>query len=184
MQDAIKESDAKMKTAIEVLKRNFVAVRTGRANPALLDHINVDYYGSPTPLKQLASISVPEPRQLLITPYDKTAAQAIEKAILTSDLGINPSREANVLRLSLPQPSEERRKELVKVVKKETEDAKVAIRNVRREANDSLKKQKNEKKITEDDEKNLDKKVQDMTNKYCSEVDHLLATKQKEIMEV
>ncbi|MBU0672107.1 MAG: ribosome recycling factor, partial [Candidatus Margulisbacteria bacterium] len=155
-----------------------------RANPALLDHINVDYYGSPTPLKQLASISVPEPRQLLITPYDKTAAQAIEKAILTSDLGINPSREANVLRLSLPQPSEERRKELVKVVKKETEDAKVAIRNVRREANDSLKKQKNEKKITEDDEKNLDKKVQDMTNKYCSEVDHLLATKQKEIMEV
>ncbi|MFH1347393.1 MAG: ribosome recycling factor [Candidatus Margulisiibacteriota bacterium] len=184
MQDAIKESEAKMEKAIDALKRNFVAVRTGRANPALLDHINVDYYGSPVPLKQLASISVPEPRQLLVTPYDKTAAQAIEKAIMASDLGINPKREATAIRLALPEPSEERRKELVKVVKKESEEAKVAIRNVRREANETLKKQKNEKQITEDDEKTSDKKIQDLTNKYCGEVDNLLSAKQKEIMEV
>ena len=146
MQDAVKESEAKMKKAIEVLKKNFVAVRTGRANPALLDHINVDYYGAPVPLKQLASISVPESRQLLISPFDKNSAQESEKAILTSDLGINPRREAGVIRLMLPDMSEERRKQLVKVIKKESEDAKVAIRNVRREANDALKKQKNEKK--------------------------------------
>jgi len=184
MQDAIKESETKMQKALEVLKKNFSAVRTGRANPALLDHVSVDYYGSPVPLKQLASIAVPEPRQLLVTPYDKTSAQAIEKAIMTSDLGINPKREAGVIRLMLPEPSEERRKEMVKVIKKEAEESKVAIRNVRREANDSLKKQKNEKKITEDDEKSLDKKVQDLTNKYCSDVDQLVATKQKEVMEV
>ena len=184
MQDAVKESEAKMKKAIDALKRNFVAVRTGRANPALLDHVSVDYYGSAVPLKQLASISVPEPRQLLVTPYDKNAAQAIEKAIMTSDLGINPKREATTIRLALPEPSEERRKELVKVIKKESEDAKIAIRNVRREANEALKKQKSEKTITEDDEKTLDKKVQDLTNKFCGEIDTLLAAKEKEIMEV
>jgi ribosome recycling factor len=184
MQDVLKESEAKMQKAIEVLKKNFAAVRTGRANPALLDHVNVDYYGSAVPLKQLASIAVPEPRQLLVTPYDKNAAQAIEKAILTSDLGINPKREAAVIRLTLPEPSEERRKELVKVVKKEAEEAKIAIRNVRREANEALKKQKSDKKITEDDEKTQDKKVQDLTNKYCSEADKMLAAKEKEIMEV
>ncbi len=184
MQDAVKESEAKMKKAIEVLKKNFMAVRTGRANPALLDHINVDYYGAPVSLKQLASISVPEPRQLLITPFDKTSAQAIEKAIMTSDLGINPKREAGVIRLMLPDMSEERRKQLTKVIKKESEDAKVAIRNVRREANDTLKKQKNDKAITEDDEKTLDKKIQDLTNKYTGEIDALLSSKEKELMEV
>jgi len=184
MQDVMKESRAKMDKALEVLKKNFAAVRTGRANPALLDHVTVDYYGAPTPLKQLASISVPEPRMLLITPYDKNSAPNIEKAILTSDLGINPRRDAGVLRLVLPEPSEERRKELVKVIKKESEDSKIAIRNVRREANDSLKKQKNEKKITEDDEKTLDKKVQDLTNKHIAEIDTLLKDKEKEIMEV
>ncbi len=184
MQDALKEGEAKMRKAVEVLKKNFAGVRTGRASPALLDHINVNYYGSPVPLKQLASVSVPEPRQLLVTPYDKNAAQEIEKAILTSDLGINPKREAGVLRLFLPEPSEERRKELVKLIKKESEDAKVAVRNVRREAIEVLKKQKSEKKITEDDEKVQDKKVQDLTNKHCGEVDKLLAAKEKEIMEV
>ena len=184
MQDALKESDVKMQKAVGVLKNNFAGVRTGRASPALLDHVNVNYYGTAVPLKQLAQVSVPEPRQLLITPYDKNAAQEIEKAILTSDLGINPKREAGVIRLILPEPSEERRKELVKLIKKETEEAKVAIRNVRREAIESLKKQKSGKEITEDDEKILDKKVQDLTNKYCSEVDKLLAAKEKEIMEV
>ena len=184
MQDALKESDVKMQKAVGVLKKNFAGVRTGRANPALLDHVTVNYYGTAVPLKQLASISVPESRQLLITPYDKNAAQEIEKAILTSDLGINPKREAGVIRLILPEPSQERRKELVKLTKKETEEAKVAIRNVRREAIESLKKQKSGKEITEDDEKVLDKKVQDLTNKYCAEVDKLLAAKEKEIMEV
>jgi ribosome recycling factor len=184
MLEVLKESEEKMKKALEALKKNFTAIRTGRANPALLDHVMVDYYGAPTSIKQLASIAVPEPRQLLVTPYDKTAAPAIEKAILTSDLGINPKREGDVIRLSLPEPSEERRKELVKVVKKESEEAKIAIRNVRREANDALKKQKTEKKITEDIEKTQDKKVQDLTDKYVSEIDKLLTSKEKEIMEV
>lgn len=184
MQDAIRESEAKMKKAVDALKKNFAGVRTGRANPALLDHINVNYYGAPVPLKQIASISVPEPRQLLITPYDKNASQDIEKAIMTSDLGINPKREANVIRLMLPEPSEERRKDLVKMIKKESEEAKVAVRNVRREGIDSLKKQKSSKAITEDDEKTQDKKVQELTDKYCKEIDALLAAKEKEVMEV
>ena len=184
MQDAIRESEAKMKKAVDALKKNFAGVRTGRANPALLDHINVNYYGAPVPLKQIASISVPEPRQLLITPYDKNASQDIEKAIMTSDLGINPKREANVIRLMLPEPSEERRKDLVKMIKKESEEAKVAVRNVRREGIDSLKKQKSSKAITEDDEKTMDKKVQELTDKYCKEIDALLAAKEKEVMEV
>ncbi|OGB87218.1 ribosome recycling factor [candidate division WOR-1 bacterium RIFCSPLOWO2_02_FULL_46_20] len=184
MLNVLKESEAKMEKAIVVLKKNFVAVRTGRANPSLLDHVVVSYYGAPTPLRQLASISVPEPRMLVVTPYDKNSAQDIEKAILTSDLGLNPRREAGVVRLTLPEPSEERRKELVKVIKKESEDAKIAIRNIRREANENLRKQKNDKTLTEDDEKAQDKKVQDLTNKCCAEVDKLYSSKEKEIMEV
>jgi ribosome recycling factor len=181
MQDVIKESEARMQKALEVLKKNFAAVRTGRANAALLDHIHVDYYGASTALKQLAQVSVPEARCLLITPYDKTAAQAIEKAILTSDLGINPKNEGGAIRLTLPEPSQERRKELVKLTKKESEDAKIAIRNVRRDAIEALKKQKADKTITE---KMQDKKVQEMTDKFCAEIDKLLAAKEKEIMEV
>lgn len=184
MPDVLKESEAKMGKAIAVLKKNFVAVRTGRANPSLLDHVMVSYYGAPTPLKQLASISVPEPRMLVVTPYDKNSAQDIEKAISTSDLGLNPRRESGAIRLALPEPSEERRRELVRVIKKEAEDAKIAIRNIRREAIDVLKKQKNDKTITEDDEKGQDKKVQDITNKCCAEVDKLYSGKEKEIMEV
>ena len=184
MQDTVRESEVKMQKAIEVLKRNFAAVRTGRANPALLDHVKVNYYGTSVPLKQLASISVPETRTLLVTPYDKNAAPEIEKAILTSDLGINPKREAGVIRLFLPEPSQERRKELAKLIKKEAEEAKVAVRNLRREAMESLKQQKGGKQITEDDEKVLDKKVQELTNKYCSEIDKLQTSKEKEIMEV
>lgn len=184
MQDILKESESRMQKAIEALKKNFAAVRTGRANPALLDHVHVEYYGSSVPLKQLAQVSAPEPRLLLVTPYDKAASQGIEKAILTSDLGINPKNEGGVLRLILPEPSEERRKELVKVVKKESEDAKIAVRNVRRDAIEALKKQKAEKKVTEDEEKVKDKKVQEMTDKSCAEIDKLLTTKEKEIMEV
>jgi ribosome recycling factor len=184
MKEVIKETEAKMQKALEALKKNFAAVRTGRANPALLDHVTVSYYGTDVPLKQLASVSAPEPRALLVTPYDKNAAADIEKAILASDLGINPRREAGVIRLFLPEPSEERRKELVKVIKKETEEAKVAVRNVRRDANDTLKKQKAAKEITEDDEKTLDKKIQDLTNKYTGEIDKLEKAKEKEVLEV
>ena len=184
MQDVLKECEHKMKMAIEVLGKNFSAVRTGRASPALLDHVMVSYYGSDVPLRQLASIAVPEPRALLVTPFDKNASQEIEKAILKSDLGINPRREAGVIRLFLPEPSEERRKELVKVIKKETEDAKIAIRNVRREGIEALKKQKKDKAITEDDEKVIDKKVEGLTHKYTDAVDKALAAKQKEVMEV
>jgi ribosome recycling factor len=180
MQDVIKDGEGRMQKAMEVLKKNFAAVRTGRANPALLDHIHVDYYGASTPLKSLAQVSAPEARCLLVTPYDKTAAQAIEKAILTSDLGINPKNEGGTIRLSLPEPSQER----VKVTKKEAEDAKIAIRNVRRDAIEVLKKQKADKAITEDMEKMLDKKVQELTDKCTLEIDKLLAAKEKEIMEV
>lgn len=184
MQDVLKESDERMQRAVGALKKNFAAVRTGRANPALLDHVTVSYYGSTVPLKQLASISAPEARMIVVTPYDKGASAEIEKAILTSDLGINPRREGGVIRLVLPEPSEERRKELVKVVKKESEEGKIAVRNVRRDAIESLKKKKNEKLITEDIEKMQDKKVQEMTDKYCLEIDKLVAAKEKEILEV
>jgi len=184
MQDILRDSEGRMQKAVETLKKNFAAVRTGRANPTLLDHIQVEYYGTNVSLKQLAAISAPEPRVLLVTPYDKSAAAAIEKAILTSDLGINPKREGDLIRLVLPEPSEERRRELVKVVKKEAEDARVAVRNIRRDAIEALKKQKNDKQISEDVEKIQDKKIQELTDKYCAEIDKLLAAKEKEIMEV
>ena len=184
MQEVIKECEHKMKKAVEVLAKNFSAVRTGRASPALLDHVLVSCYGSDMPLKQLASIAVPEPRALLVTPYDKSISPEIEKAILKSDLGLNPKREAGVIRLFLPEPSEERRKELVKMIKKEAEDAKVAIRNVRREGIEALKKQKKDKVITEDDEKVIDKKVEDLTHKFTGAVDQAFSAKQKEVMEV
>ncbi|OGC25670.1 ribosome recycling factor [candidate division WOR-1 bacterium RIFOXYB2_FULL_42_35] len=184
MQDVVKESESKMQKSMDALKMSFAAVRTGRASPALLDHVMVDYYGSPVSLKQLASVSVPDPRCLFVIPFDKNAAAEIEKAIMQSDLGINPKREAAGIRLSLPEPSEERRRELVKIIKKGTEDSKVSIRNIRRDAIEILKGQKKDKTITEDDEKNLDKKVQDLTNKYCSEADKLFSAKEKEVMEV
>ena len=184
MEDVLKDGESRMQKAMEALKKNFSAVRTGRANPALLDHVQVDYYGTSVPLKQLAQVSVPEPRMLLVTPYDKSAAQGIEKAILSSDLGINPKNEGGVIRLTLPELSEERRKDLIKVIKKESEDAKVAVRNVRRDAIEALKKQKADKKITEDEEKAKDKKVQELTDKYAAEVDKSLSAKEKEIMEV
>ena len=184
MQAVLKESESRMQKALETLRKNFAAVRTGRANPALLDHVQVEYYGTSVPLKQLASVAAPEPRALLVTPYDKGASQAIEKAIQSSDLGVNPKNEGSVIRLTLPEPSQERRKELVKVVKKEAEDAKIALRNVRRDAIETLKKQKADKTITEDAEKQQDKKVQELTDKYSAEIDKLLAGKEKEIMEV
>ncbi|MFA5839688.1 MAG: ribosome recycling factor [Candidatus Margulisiibacteriota bacterium] len=184
MQDVIKESEIKMQKALEALKKNLSGVRTGRANPSLLDHIKVSYYGSDVPLKQIAQVSAPEPRSLVITPFDKNASADIERALMSSDLGLNPRRDANVIRLSLPSPSEERRKELVKTVKKESEESKVALRNIRREAVEALKKKKNEKQITEDEEKTQDKKVQELTDKYSADIDKILHSKEKEILEV
>ena len=184
MQDVLKDSEARMQKSIDSLKKNFAAVRTGRANPALLDHIQVEYYGTNVPLKQLAQVSAPEPRVLLITPYDKGAAQGIEKALQASDLGVNPKNEGGMIRLVLPEPSEERRKELVKVIKKEAEEGKIALRNVRRDAIEILKKQKADKVISEDAEKMQDKKVQELTDKHSLEIDKLLAAKEKEILEV
>ena len=182
--DVIKDSEVKMQKAIEVLRKNLASIRTGRASPALLDQIHVEYYGSSVPLKQIAQVSCPEARQLLITPFDKSASQNIEKAINASDLGLTPKNEGGVIRLILPELSEERRKDLVKVIKKEAEDAKISVRNARREAIDVLKKQKLEKAITEDEEKTKDKKMQELTDKYCTDADKLVLIKEKEIMEV
>jgi len=174
----------KMEKTIHVLKDELHSIRAGRANPALLDHVVVDYYGTPTPINQLANISVPEARMLLVQPYDPSVMSAIEKAILTSDLGINPSNDGKVIRLVMPVLTEERRKELVKVVKKIGENAKIALRNERREANDSLKKMEKDKEITEDNLKSAEEEVQKMTDQYSGTVDNLIHQKEVEILEV
>lgn len=179
-----KEFEIKMKKTINVLKDDLNAIRAGRANPALLDRITVDYYGSQMPLKQIANVSSPEPRMLVIQPYDATSVKSIEKSILQSDLGINPSNDGKIIRLSIPMLTEERRRDLVKIVKKTGEDAKVAIRNERREANDHLKKMQKDSELTEDDFKRAEDTVQEMTNEHIELVDQMIAKKEKEIMEV
>lgn len=179
-----KELDEKMQKTIRVLKEELHSIRAGRANPALLDRIVVEYYGSPTPLKQIATVSAPEPRLLIIQPFDKSSVQSIEKAITQSDLGINPSNDGKIIRLAIPQLTEERRKELTKLAKKVGEDAKVAIRNERRDANDKLKKMQKNTEITEDDLKKSEDEVQKMTNKHIEIIDELIEKKEKEIMEV
>ncbi len=179
-----KELEEKMQKTVRVLKEDMQSIRAGRANPALLDRINVDYYGTPTPLKQIASVSAPEPRSLIIQPYDRSAVQPIEKAINQSDLGINPSNDGKIIRLAIPQLTEERRKELIKVVKKNGEEAKVALRNERRDANDKLKKMQKSSELTEDDFKKAESEVQKLTDKYIEIVDDLIAKKEKEMLEV
>ncbi len=179
-----KELEEKMQKTIGVLKEDLHSIRAGRANPALLDRITVEYYGSPTPLKQIATVSAPEPRLLVIQPFDKSSVQSIEKAITQSDLGINPSNDGKIIRLAVPQLTEERRKDLTKLAKKIGEDAKIAIRNERREANDKLKKMQKTTEITEDDLKKSEDEVQKMTNKYIEIIDELIEKKEKEIMEV
>lgn len=176
--------EEKMEKTITVLKNEFHTVRAGRANPQLLDRIFIDYYGAATPIKQVASISVPEPRIIMITPYDGSALSLIEKAISSSDLGINPNNDGKVIRLAIPMLTEERRKELVKTVKKLCEDAKVAIRNERRHANDALKKMEKSGEVTEDDLKSAETDVQKMTDKYIKTIDDLGTAKEKEILEV
>lgn len=174
----------RMKKAIQAYSRELASIRAGRANASLLDRITVDYYGAPTPVNQLAGISVPEARLLVIQPYDKTVLGEIEKAILKSDLGLNPTNDGNIIRLAIPALTEERRKELVKVVKKEAEEAKVAIRNVRRDANDELKKLEKSSEITEDDLRGYSDEIQKITDEHINKIDSMTKEKEKEILEV
>jgi len=167
-----------------VLKNELSSIRAGRANPSVLDRIQVDYYGSPTSIQQMAAVAVSEARILVITPWDKTTLGAIEKAIQKSDLGINPANDGNVIRIAFPQPTEERRKELCKQVSKIGEEAKVAIRAIRRDANEKIKAQKKKSEITEDDLKDLEKDIQNKTDKYIKDVDKTCESKEKEILEI
>ena len=184
MNELIKNTEEKMTKSIDALEREYKSIRAGRANAAVLDRVNVDYYGVPTPVQQMAAVSVPEPRTLLITPWDKTTLKDIEKAILTSEIGINPQNDGTCIRLNFPPLTEERRKDIVKDIRKKGEDAKVAVRNQRRDALDKLKALKKNNAITEDDESNGEKKIQNLTDKFCKEIDELSSIKEKEIMEI
>ena len=179
-----KEYESKMKKTIASYSDNLSTIRAGRANPDVLKKINVDYYGSPTPISSIAEIKVTDARTIVITAWDKSAIKGIEKAILTSDLGINPQSDGTAIRLSFPPTTEERRKELSKQISKMGEDAKVAIRNIRRDANDRVKTDKKNSVMTEDEAKQSDKLVQDLTDKYIKEIDTVTAAKTKEIMEI
>ena len=184
MSPEIVSYDERMKKTIEVVKSNFAAVRAGRANAGVLDRITVEYYGAPTQLNQVANIGSPDPRTLTIQPYDMSLLKAIEKAIQTSDLGINPQNDGRIIRLSFPQLTEERRKELTKQVRKYGEEGKVALRNIRRDAMDDIKKKTKKSELTEDDQKKLEKELQDLTDKRCKDIDELTAKKEKELMAV
>lgn len=184
MEKFLVDLEAKMKKTVEATNHNFASVRTGRATPALLDRVNVEYYGTSCPLKQLATISTPEPKMLLIHPFDKNSIHDIEKAILKSDLGITPANDGQNVRLVFPPLSEERRKELVKVVKNMSEEAKVALRNIRRDAVEDLKKQEKAKTISEDDAKRKTEEVQKLIDKFTKEIDDHLKKKEVEILEV
>ena len=184
MSPEIVSYDERMLKTIEVVKSNFASVRAGRANAGVLDRITVEYYGAPTPLNQVANIGSPDPRTLTIQPYDMSLLKAIEKAIQTSDLGINPQNDGRVIRLSFPQLTEERRKELTKQVRKYGEEGKVALRNIRRDAMDDIKKKTKKSELTEDDQKKLEKELQDLTDKRCKDIDDLTAKKEKELMAV
>jgi len=178
------EMEKKMSNVLANLKSEYATLRTGRASTALLDKIYVEYYGTPTPINQVASLSVPEPKMILIQPWEAKMLQVIEKAILKSDLGITPNNDGKVIRLKMPELTSERRQELAKVAKKKCEDAKVAIRNIRREYNETLKKMEKNKEISEDDLKRSQEEIQKITDKYIDEADKILVNKEKEIMEV
>ncbi|MFH1454478.1 MAG: ribosome recycling factor [Armatimonadota bacterium] len=181
-QKVFSSTEERMKKSIEAVQREFAGIRAGRANPALLDKISVECYGSTMPIKQVANVSIPEARMIIIQPWDKTIISDIEKAIQKSDLGINPSNDSNVIRLIIPSLTEERRLELVKVVKKKTEEGKVSIRNIRRDSMEELKAK--EKESSEDEVKKAQDQIQKITDKYIAELDRICAAKEKEIMEV
>ena len=185
MADAVmNEARDKMKKAQEALQRQLGQIRAGRANASLLDRITVDYYGVPTPVNQMASITIPEARVLMVTPFDKNMINDVEKAILASDIGLNPANDGNVIRLVIPQLTEERRKELAKEVKKESEGAKIAVRNIRRDAMDEYKKQQTNGDMTEDDLRNAEKDIQTLTDDNIKAIDSIVAEKEKELLEV
>ncbi len=184
MNTLINNTQEKMEKTIAALERDYKAVRIGRATPAVLDRISVDYYGVPTPIQQMAAVSVPEPRMLQIQPWDASTLKEIEKAIQQSDIGINPQNDGRIIRLVFPPLTEERRKEVVKEVRKTAEDSKVAVRNTRRDALEKLKAMKKNSEITEDDQANGEKKIQNLTDKFCKEIDDLAAAKEKEILEI
>ena len=184
MDERLNQYEEKMQKSIEALENEFSGIRAGRANPHLLDKIKVDYYGTPTPLQQVGNISVPEPRMLQIQPWEKNMLKVIEKAIQVSDLGINPTNDGTMIRLVFPELTEERRKELVKDVKKKGEAAKVAVRNIRRDANDTFKKLGKKEDVSEDEIKELEGKVQKMTDKFIADIDKAVEDKTKEIMTV
>src|SRR5690625_3114544 len=180
----LKNMREKMESAIQAFTRNLATVRAGRANPTILDNIYVDYYGAPTPLNQLAQVGAPEARLLLITPFDKTALGDIEKAILKADIGLSPSNDGDIIRISIPALTEDRRKELVKVVGKYTEESRVRVRNARRDANDQFRKFQKDGEITEDELRNHEDNVQKETDQYIAKLENLASEKEKEIMEV
>ena len=184
MDERLKVYEEKMTKSYDSMIRDFTSIRAGRANPHVLDKIKVDYYGAPTSLQQVGNVSVPEPRMLQIQPWEKSLLKGIEKAILASDLGITPTNDGSVIRLVFPELTEERRKELVKDIKKKGEAAKVAVRNIRRDANETFKKQNKANEISEDDQKDLETKVQKMTDKYIADIDKAVEEKSKEILTV
>lgn len=184
MEQVFKTAEDKMSKTINSLLGEYASIRAGRANPNVLDKVMVEYYGVPTPVNQVAAVSVPEARTLLIQPWDKSTLKLIEKAILASDIGLNPQNDGSVLRLLFPPLTEERRKELVKSVYKYGEEAKIAVRSIRRDAMDKLKDMKKKSEITEDDLKNAEKKMQTLTDRFCKEIDDTAAAKDKEIMEI
>ncbi len=184
MNEIFMVAEDKMNKSVNSLLSEYAAIRAGRANPAILDKVMVEYYGTPTPVNQMAAVSVPDARTLMIQPWDKSTLKDIERAILVSDIGINPQNDGSVIRLQFPPLTEERRKEIGKNIFKLAEDCKVAIRSIRRDAMDKLKDKKKKSEITEDDMKNGEKKMQDLTDKFCKEIDGIAAKKEKEIMEL
>ncbi len=184
MQDIKKKTNDRMNGTINALKKELASIRTGRASLALLDGINVDYYGSLVPLSQVATLGIPDPRQIVIQPWEQKIISAIEKAILKSDLGLTPMNDGKIIRIIIPTLTEERRKQLVKIVKKKAEEARISIRNIRRDINDELKKDEKEKHISEDDFKRLQGEIQKITDSFIAKVEEIISNKEKEIMEV
>jgi ribosome recycling factor len=184
MKDVITKTRQGMEKSIESLKKDFTRVRTGRASVSLLDDVRIDYYGTPTPLSQVGTLAVPEPRLITITPWEKKLIPDIEKAILKSDLGLNPSSDGVLVRIVIPPLTEDRRKEMCKVLKRLGEESKIALRNIRRDGNDGLKKLEKDKEISEDDLKRGEKEIQELTDQYVKKVDETVAAKEKEVMEV
>lgn len=182
--EILNATEERMKGVIQSTRRDLAAIRTGRANPALLDRVQVEYYGTLTPLNQLATVSAPEPRQLLIQPWDKNAIKAVERAILQSDLGFTPNSDGNVIRIAIPELTEERRKEMVRLARKTAEEKRVAIRNLRREANDRVRAAQKDGELSEDEARRLEEKIQQLTDRYVGEVDSMLENKEREILEV